>query len=264
MSLSKRTLGLLALCAFALSAFAAQASAATNGTTAFTCKETGAGGKFTKAHCKAADAGEGKFSHVEIPQGTTTEANWTNEKTGSETTATTPAIIKTAATGIGSVFEFQASGVSGTGTLTNKLAGNGEHFVDGTVSLAFTGVTVTAPAGKGCKVKGGKIETAPLKITTAGQGMKLNFTPVEGTKFLTFTTEGCSIGSLNTEFGVDGSLNGTLDGATLNTTEAETTTEATLTVGTMVVGIGTSITLSARTFGGGGAYTPLSYTTIQT
>jgi hypothetical protein len=263
MSLSKRTIGLLALCVLALGAFAAQAGAATNGTTAFTCKETGEG-NFTKAHCAAADTGAGKFSHVAIPQNTTTEVSGSNEKTGSETTASTPAIIKTAATGIASVYTFEASGVTAAGTLTNEIVGT-EHVARGTLTFTYTGVKVTSPAETGCKVKGEKIETAPLAVTTAGQGMEIQLAPAEGAKFLEFTVEGCSKAVLNTKGTVNGNINATLDGATLKLSEGETTEQGTLTVGAgpMVVGIGSPTTLSARA-PGAGPFTPLSFTTVQT
>ncbi|HEX6666677.1 MAG TPA: hypothetical protein VF081_08795 [Solirubrobacterales bacterium] len=259
--MSKRTFGLLVLCALSLSAFAAQSASAITGTTAFTCKETGAG-DFTKAHCKAADAGAGKFSHVVIPQNTTTEITGTNEKTGSETTSKTVAVIQTAATSVG-IFVFEATGVSITGSLTNKVFENGEHYVEGPMTMTLTGVTASSPPG--CKIAGGKIESVPLIATSAGQGMELQLAPKEGAKFFEFTTESCSNPALNTKGTVTGSTNGTLDGATLTFTEAETTAQKSLKVGFMgmIVGFGGSITLSGRSVGGG-AYTPLSYTTVQT
>lgn len=263
MSLSKRVLGLLALCALVLGVCAAQAGAASNGTTAFTCKETGSGG-FTKAHCKAADAGGGEFSHVEIQQDATTEINWTNEKTSTDTTTNTVALIRTVNTILGGSFVFEATGVSGTGSLTNKIS-EGEHYVEGTTTLAFTGITVVNPAGKGCKVAGGKIETVPLKFTTEGQGMKVNFSPIEGTKFFEYTTEGCSVPALNTKFTVAGSLNGPFDGATMQLSESEMTAEESLKVGagSMLVAIDSSIQLGGRSIEGG-PFTPLSFTTVET
>jgi len=263
MSLSKRTFGLLALCALALSAFMAQnAAATTNGTTAFTCKETGSGG-FTKAHCKAADAGAGKFSHVEFVEGATTEITGSNEKTGSETSSKTSAVIKTSSTPVGGFYTFEASGVSATGSLTNKMVA-GEHVAEGALTLTFTGVTVTSPAGTGCKVKNGKIETAPLSFTTAGQGMEVKFVPAEGTKFLEFTVEGCSISALNTKGTVVGSIKGTLDGATLDFSMTGTTEQATLIAqGSMAVGLGASIALVSKSVEDK-AFTPLSFTTVET
>jgi hypothetical protein len=260
MTVGRRILGLLVLCTLALGLCAAQATAATNGTTAFTCKETGSGG-FTKAHCAATDAGAGKFSHVAIPQDTKTEVTGSNEKTGApETVGSKVAEIETPATTVG-IFFFEATGVSLTGTLTNKVVA-GEHRVEGTVTMTLTGATAASPAG--CKIKGGKIESAPLILTTAGQGMEVKLSPLEGTKFLEFTTEGCPVEALNTKGTVTGSVKGKLDGATLNLSKGETGAAKTLNLpGPMAVGLGASITLSGKA-GEDKAFTPLSFTTVET
>jgi len=89
----KTLIGACVVCALVLSAVVAQSASAV-GTTGFTCKEKkepgGAG--FSDAHCKSEVATGAKFEHVAIPEGTQTEGRVTNEKTASETTASTVAI----------------------------------------------------------------------------------------------------------------------------------------------------------------------------
>jgi hypothetical protein len=256
------------LSALAFSAFGAQtAGAATNGTTAFTCRNVGGtSGGFTKAHCKEADKGAGAFAHMAIAEDTTTELIGTNEKTGSDTNTTTIWRLKDVTAGI--ILEFQATGVSATGSMTNKKAGNGEHLAAGTGQIRFAGVTVTAPVGKGCKVKGGEIVTNTLEATTAGQGMGVKFTPLAGEVLAKFEVEGCVAPlniHFNTTYEVKGSVVGTPDGATINFTHAGTTAQGTLFLNGQKAGIEGSMTVSGRDPNlGESLYTPLSPITVET
>jgi hypothetical protein len=75
------------LCALVLAGVAARgADAAILGTTAFTCKEVGEGGSFTRLHRRSFDAGKGNFSHVAIAQEETTEVIGSNANTNESTT----------------------------------------------------------------------------------------------------------------------------------------------------------------------------------
>jgi len=251
-----------------LGAAATATAEASNSTTAFTClKGEVKGPGFSKAHCKAADAvgSNAGFSHVAIPPAESTETRWTNETTGANTEAATIMLIKATLTPE-FVLQLQATGVSGTGVTENRLEGV-EHSVESRAVIQFTGVTAGGTGGKGCVVKEGKITTTELKITTVGQGMSLKLAPVIPKEpFATFVLEGCLLASLNGARTFNGSVNAIPDGATTNLSHAEITASKTLTLGTgsVLVGFEGPITASARVKGSGGAYTPLSFTTVET
>ncbi len=265
MTTCRTIVGLCVLCAFAVSAFGAQgAAAASKGTTAFTCKKTGPGGGFTKAHCKASDAGSGEYSHVAIAEGTTTELKGTNANSGSETAETPIVKLKNKISGFD--YELQVEVAQGEGWATNaKDPVTGEHYVHGTATVSFTGATVTLPANKGCKVKEGKIETKPLLATTKGQGDFLKFEPAEGSVMAVYTVEGCSAAIVNGTWEVTGSIKCPVDGATVVCTHAETTEQGTLKGKGQQTGVEGVLTLSAKDPEAGDEdFTPLSVTTIET
>jgi hypothetical protein len=163
----KAIFSLWMLCAMVLSAISAQGASA--GQTAFTCV---AGTGFSTEHCVPGQTGT-SFGHVAITE--TTHAKFSNEKTNATTTGPTDWTLRItiAATN----FEISATGLEGLGELKNEVVAgemraSGETDANG---LTFTGVTVTAPAGKGCKVfednggvKGaeGVVRTKPLKGRT--------------------------------------------------------------------------------------------------
>jgi len=265
------------LCALVFSAFAAQsASAALSGTTGFTCKlkavEGGAG--FSKAHCKTADAvaSGAKYEHVAIANGTTTELTGTNELTPGEGVKNSS--LKT--TVAGTAIELVATGVSGTGTMSNSLVGE-EHIASGatntsaTTGITYTGVTVTAPGGGVCTaeessgVNPGMISTKPLKASTAGQGMGLKFEPASGTQFAEFFISGAScpaaVKGVQKVFGTV--VTTSIDGATSNFTETQTTEQGTLRYGAATgpkAGLEGLLTLKTRA-NSTEAFTPLASTT---
>jgi hypothetical protein len=273
MKRDRATIILCVLGALFAGAFAAEGAAgATKGTTAFTCKETGPGGGFTKAHCTPSDAGSGNFSHVAIAQDTKTLGTTSNEKTGEATTASTPVRLKATIGGV--PLELRATGAHGEGTMENKLDPSGEHYVEVHGSTKYTGVTVITPAGKGCKVftdaggvKGeeGVIDTEPLTVTTTGQDDHLKFTPETGEVFARFFLDGC-IGlfeSLNRTYTVSGSVSAQSDGATVKFVHSENTLENTLKLnGSIKVGL----ELTTRSLAGheGGSTAPISLTTVET
>lgn len=274
--------GLCMFCALAFSGFAVQgAAAATKGTTAFTCKEKkepgGAG--FSKAHCRPADAVStgAKYEHVAIAESTTTEVTGTNAKTSAETTASSVWRLKSVVAGI--EFEISATELHAEGWATNAKDPTGEHYVHGTGSAVFKGVAVTKPAGKGCKVftddhsgpepkegAEGVIDTELLKATTTGQGDFLKFEPDEGDVLATFwVTCTPKLPALEGTWEVTGSVKGVPDGATVNFTHTETTTQGTLKVKGNKAGLEGSVTFSGRDPAlSETVYTPLSPTTIET
>jgi hypothetical protein len=110
-------------------------------------------------------------------------------------------------------------------------------FAHGTGVITYKEVTVTAPAGKGCKVKTEEVVTKELTATTKGLENQLNFTPAAGETFAEFTVEGCSIAALNHVYTAKGSVKGTIEGATTRTTHAGTTEQNTLTLSGQKAGI---------------------------
>lgn len=258
----KAIAGLCALCALMASSFAVQtASATTKGTTAFTCKETGAGGGFTKAHCKAGDVGSGNFSHVAFAQGTTTEITVSNETTGGEKLASQVMM------GFGDTVTGSAATVSGSGVLTNSIDASGEHYVHGEISLVYSEITENL---QGCEVfedteKGekGVVRTATLEFTSKGQGDAVKFFPKGGEVFASATVSNCVISGTVQWVG---SMKCPMDGSTILCNKDEITTEKTLRVGSKsgpAAGFFGSITVKGRA-NSGQAYTPISPTTTET
>jgi hypothetical protein len=271
--------GLCMLCALLISAFAAQgASAATKGTTAFTCKEVAAGtGHFKKAHCKPEDAGTGNFDHVAFAEKTTTDLSITSEKTNAETNATTPSTLK--ATVAGTAIELTTNTVHGEGGLENLKEGPtepnpGEHYIHAhKVTLTYTNVEEKKA---GCEVftdKGptepvgekGVIHTEPLTVTSTGQGDSLKITPETGTTFAVFWLKNCVVEGT---YKVVGSLTCKPDGATIKCDHTEVTTQGNLHLQSAVgpkAGYEGSLTISGKdTTPGDVNFTPLSVTTVET
>ncbi len=269
----KAVVGLCLLCALAFSAVAAQSAMASKGTTAFTCKKTGAGGTFAKAHCKPGEAA-GEFSHVAVTQDTTTEITGTNANTNAETNGPEPTILKTVVSGV--EVEIKSTIVSGSGSMTNKIekAGEGvtgEHFIHGTGKIKYAGASMLKPAK--CSLEKTEYETKELTATTTAQGDTLKFQPKEGTVFIEFTVVGaeCPAG-LKGNYPVSGSVAGTPEGATTTFIHGSkepatgTTGQGTLKVRNVnVAGVEGKLTISGRdpTLGEV-TYTPLSATTVET
>lgn len=256
----KAIIALCLLCAAGSAVGIESAGAEIKGTTGFTCKEKkepgGAG--FSGAHCKASDVvGTGaKYEHVAIAENVTTEGKAVNLATGGE--KVTAKLMTTVA---GIAFELQATETFGNATGTNKKAANGEHFIEGFGKTTYSGVTVTKPAGKGCKVKGGTIESRELRGTSVGMEGKLE--PAVGTTFLELTVEGCSTPSLNNTYVVSGSVSCPGDGATALCTEAATTAQGTLKFGGQKTGVEQTTTATGRA-NSSEEFTPLAVTTVET
>jgi hypothetical protein len=228
----KSAIALAVLCACAFSAFATQSAVAEQ--KAFTCENVGAGA-FADAHCVTANPG-GEYGHAEIVNSVFASA--TNARTASETT--TAAVSKLKGTLSGVITEVQCTTVGGWGKITNAAAS-----VTGTGVLEYSGCTVTLPAGKGCVVNGGRVNTKKLTATTVGQAANaVEVTPSEGAEFAGVKIESCSVGVLNNTFPVTGSLVATANGATLNTAHAGITTQNTLRLGGNTAGLEGAITIT--------------------
>lgn len=245
------------LCALAISAIAAPgASAEPTGTTVFTCRNNPGLGTFSDAHCRTG-ASLGNYAHIAIEPGETTELNGTNASTCAETTTSCPFKLKGTAAGVAT--ELEAKKASITGSIDNSLVGE-EHRVTGTGTLTLEEVSVVAPAGKGCVVKGGQVVTGLLKFTASAAGMFLKIEPNSGTAFTEITIEGCTVAGLNNKFPLTGSVTGVPSGATVGFAEAETTIGAPLKFAGQKAGLEGQLTFSGRT-NSGQAFTPLSFTT---
>lgn len=261
------TLGLCLLCALVFSAFAVQsASAAEAGTTAFTCKETGPGGTFTKAHCKAADAGSGNFSHVAFKDNTPTALTISNETTGGSSEITK---LQTIQSGVNVTFDSET--VSGTGTLENKITAEGKHYTVFFFVLSFVAIRVT-PEELKCKIKGGQITTNELIASSegltegAGKKMHLKLKPATGEVIAKYELEGCTQAALNGVYEMKGSITtGEIDGATIPFSFEPMTGEKTLKVRGQASALQGSLTIKGKDIAAGDlACTPLSWTTVET
>jgi hypothetical protein len=258
----KSVLGLCVLCGLIVSAVAAQGASAISGTTLQTCKPvTPPTGGFTRAHCAKADIGPGGFTHVAVAENTTTEVRGTTINTEGG-----HIVSKLKATIAGVPVEIQSTLAHiVNGTVTNKLDPTKEHFIEGTSEITFTEPVVTAPAGKGCKIKQVDI-TAKVKLTSTGQGDSINSTPDEGETFAEFDVEGCTVVALNGNYKVTGSATCVPDGATLNCSHAQITEKNTLKLRGNKAGFEASFTLEGRdpVSDPVGQFTPLSVTTVET
>ncbi|HET7444295.1 MAG TPA: hypothetical protein VFJ57_06525 [Solirubrobacterales bacterium] len=258
------------LCALAPFSTPDTGTAASNGTTAFTCAKVSPEkeeGTFKGMHCRSGDAGTGDYAHMAIPVDTKTTLSGTNSSTASETSAAAPTLLKSTIFGL--PIEFVATGVSANGWLMNRLAKGGEHFAEGSVTITYTGVTVMYTggeegAGVGCKVKNGSFETNPIKFTTAGQKMTPKLSSEGGEPFANIQMEGCAYEPLNIAWPTKGSIAGSADGATLTFAHTDTTAANSFTFGGAKAGVEGSLTLSGRPSGGEEQPTPLSFTTVET
>ena len=213
----KTMFGLCALSALAVCAVVAQGASAN---TAFECSASAPTKTFSDAHCKA--SGGSAFGHIAIPVNTPKAITLTNITTeGKRSTAK----LKSVQSGV--TLELQATEVEGTGTMENKESG-AEMWAEGSGKITFKGVTVTAPAGKGCKVPGEIVETVNLSGTTKGLTNQLKFAPASGSTFATFTIEGCSISALNHVYTATGSVIGNTTGTTTKFEHEATTKQGTL------------------------------------
>jgi hypothetical protein len=242
----RSVIGIAVLCALALSAVVASGASAAAGR-AFKCVEV-SGGKLFGPHCLA----EGdktnptaKFGHQEIKNGTATEITATNAKSASETTASSPTTLAVTISGV--KIAIVCTTVSGVGSLTNATTG-----VSGSGKIAATGCTVEEPAGKGCEVTGGTIETSTFTTTTVGRtnNNELEIKAPTGGNFATINIKGCANEAPPANaYPMTGSYIVTARGATLEKVEATITAQKTLKIGGQVAGLNGAITVSTKTGG---------------
>jgi len=251
MSKSRSVLGIAVLFALALSAFSA-ANASALGTTAFTCVSGGT--EFEGAHCLSGGGGAKEFKHVALTENPTS-ITATNANTAVGTTASRPSILSGTLAGVKTKLECTTT--HGTGTLENKVEGEMVAHAEGI--LTYSGCSVLEPAGKGCVVKGGTVETAQLTGITKGPAMNAEIKPKVPSTFATITIEGCSVSALNNPFPVTGSLVAEITGATVTSTSEATTTQNTLKFGGNKAGLDGALTLKGP--GASGSGNPIVVTT---
>lgn len=236
MNRSRTILGIAVLCALALSAFFAASAQAEQ--SVYTCRHEP--GPREDPHCRVAAVGTGTYNTIWGGL-EATGYSATNLKTTEETTASTTTKLKGNIAGIAT--EVQCTSVSATGELQNT-----EHGTNGTGVISYSGCSVTAPAGRSCVVKGGKITTASLKATTVGQvEANLKLSPASGTEFTKIALEGCKENKPPAaEYPVTGSVTTSTTGATAFTTEEAVTKEGTLAFGGNKAGIEGAVTLESK------------------
>jgi hypothetical protein len=242
MNRRRSIIGIVAVCMIAFGAFsAAGASAAQRG---YTCAPESVINGWKEAHCVNFESGLQPFNKTLITA-IGTKVTPTNAATAANTAAATTSKLKGTISGLET--EVQCTELGGEGELTNAA-----ESVSGTGTINYSGCTVTKPAGRECKVKGGAVTTNVLKATTAGQAENtLKFSPNEGTEFAKVAIEGCTANKPPAaEYPVSGSLIASVSGATTTTTHTAITTQGTLTFGGNAAGIEGALTLRMKGTGG--------------
>lgn len=196
----------LLLCTFSALVVCGFATASASADTMYECAATLGSAQFKDAHCKESTTGGAGFRHVLVAS--PRRHTLTNITTGA---ARSTFKVKSVQSGV--TLELQATEVAGEGTIENAEEG-GVMFARGSVVITLSGVTVTAPAGKGCVVKTGTIKTNPLAETTNGLTNQLQLSSKSG-PFAEFTIEGCTVAALNHAYEITGSLVGEADGSTI-------------------------------------------------
>lgn len=234
MTARKVAIGLSLLCALLFSVFAAPSAMAV-GTTIHTCTETGEATpeskKWSDAHCTK-ESELGKFSHVEIKPGVSTEVTGTNTENGPETKEATVATLILRFSGF-NVF-LSATGVHSEGTLINETTKE-VMKAKGTSTTRYTGVKVTNFPK--CTIKNEEFVTeANVRTKVNATGMWVEFEGKGAEEVLTeFTIEGGPECMFNLKkIRLRGIIVGTPTGATLEFKDHEP--ESTLRVGNELLG----------------------------
>jgi len=244
-----------ALCALALSAFAA-ASASAKGLTAVTCVK--GKGVLNGPHCLGTSGGE--YGHVALGEGIETTGITTNANTAAETTAARKSILKGTLSGVAS--EIECTGVTGSGTSSNKKNAGGKMYAHAEGTLTYTGCKMLKPAGCTVAIE---LSTNKLTLTTSGiQTAEPPHTalvkPAGETPFFELTLHNCTNEALNQTYPITGSLKMKISGATLTALHEDITKQNTLKFGGQKAGIDSALTMKAHSFAGEETQ-PVTFTT---
>jgi hypothetical protein len=248
--------------------------AAAESPTAATCVSTAKVKEFSSAHCVPGETGTA-FGQVEINE--ETHAKLSNANTNATTTGPTNVILKEAIASTN--LELESTGVvEGLGTLKNSEVG-GEMRATATSDasgITFNGVTVKAPAEKGCKVyedkssgeegAEGVIKTKPVTGHTivTGTTHEVVIEPVTPTVFATFfitCTPGKVPAELEGTWTITGSIKCPTHGATIACEHGAITTQNTLKGKGSKVGLAGKVTITAGKFPTTEPTNPISFTT---
>jgi hypothetical protein len=235
----KTVIGLAVLCALAISAFAASSASAN---TAFLCSKSAEVKDKVGAHCLDIP-GTKEWGHVKIEKNVKTTITGTNANTAEETKTARSSKLRGTAAGVET--EVICTTVSGNGSMENKEEG-ATMWAEGTGTINYSGCSVSKPAGKGCVVTGGVVNTKELKATTKGLTNQLLFTPASGTEFASVTISSCSVAGLNNTFPVTGEIKGTTEGGTTTSTHTGTTEQNTLKFAGQKAGLDGAITIKEK------------------
>jgi hypothetical protein len=268
----RATVGLSLLCALLFSVIAVQSASAAAGknTTASTCVNVGTGkATFTDPHCDFDSPGKGNFEHQPLSSdiGKTTKVTFTNEKTASETTKSTPLTIKFKFFGL--EWHIVCEGVHATANLGNTEPKAKEHRISlGNLVLKISKCKVEKPAK--CTIKE-SFETASILgegVEELGAGkneMGFEVKPESGTTLATITFEGAECAAKGKSINLEGSMIAT--GGTTTQTEKQggstwvfTTgmTKETLKTGEFPIELSLALTLQMDEVGG----KPIAFTTV--
>ncbi len=240
----RAAVGLLLLCALAVSAYAAPGASALQGTTAFTCEPAKGGAGFSDEHCEKAVGSGATFKHSAIKPGVSTQLSISNNETLSKVSTQKIYTIF-----LGEEIDLDAGGFASCinkTSLENKENGAKQMEAAGEFCGEFFNVVPKKPGG-GCKVKKGVVKvteksTIKTVVEKAGEAEKMyvEIAAPAGKPLMTFEFEGCGVAELNNvPIEITGSARANvttntkqLDGPTLEFLTAET--ENTLKVGANV------------------------------
>jgi hypothetical protein len=257
MSRHRTALWICILSSLALTAATAPQALAIVGTRAYTCKNLGGTThSFADAHCKEA-TGTGSYEHVAVPESTKTELEGNNITTGSERST---ALLESTQSGV--VMQIRIPTWHYHEWLTTTVWPSGEWYTHWEWTYYWTEAEVSKPAGKGCKIKTGTVNSKALRATTLEQGMALKIEPETGSVIAEFEVEGCSVAALNGSYKLEGSFKLVPNGATLTSTHAEITEQGTLKLRGQKAGISTSLTVNGRK-SPEESFTPVGLTTVS-
>jgi hypothetical protein len=114
-------------------------------------------------------------------------------------------------------FTVSCEAVTSSGEAENFEEEGEELFIGKEMVVEYTKCTVTAPAGKGCKVAE-PIKTTKLKsavVSEPEEQSRIKLEPESGTNFATITVSGCSISGLNGEKTIEGTITGVVPSSEL-------------------------------------------------
>ncbi len=258
MTRSKAFVGVLLLCALVFSALGAANASAKKGFKTFTCAFVFSGGEFGGGHCNKKGTA---WAHVVFNKNTTITAvnkRTKGEEETSEEEETVQAELSGAISGV--EVKIDAKEVAGSGNAENKEV-EGVWEGTGSETLEYKELTVTKPSG--CTVKAPitlKATRTTKVISESPEEMGLEYKPLEGESFGSFTLEGKECPLNGTSLKVSGTFVATAGGTPNGSGGLFQVTPA-MTKSTLKLG-GNAAELQQRITLRGENGNPLVYTTV--